>query len=70
MIRALLKLDCSHVASPMCGWGRHIEAVSNKKLRRPHLIEKVQRTNHLPLVAGQSAADFEAVAQIAALAER
>ncbi len=45
--------------------GAHIEPVSIKKLRRPHLIEKNERTNHLALVARQGATDFKAIAQIA-----
>src|SRR4029450_4051367 len=47
------------------GMGPHVQAMSRTKLRRPHLIEKDEWTNHLPLVTGQSAAHLKAVAQIA-----
>jgi hypothetical protein len=42
-----------------------IEPMSRKKLGWSHLIKEDEGTNHLPLVAGQSATDFKAVAQIA-----
>src|SRR5262245_60786190 len=47
------------------GMGPDIEPMSGKKLGWSHLIKEDEGTNHLPLVAGQSAADFKAVAQIA-----
>src|SRR4026209_2966629 len=46
------------------GMGPDVQAMSRKKLRWPHLIEKDEWTNHLPLVTGQSAAHLEAVAQM------
>jgi hypothetical protein len=39
--------------------------MSRKKLGWSHLIKEDEGTNHLPLVAGQSAPDFKSVAQIA-----
>ena len=42
--------------------GPHIEPMSRKKLRRPHLIEEDEGANHLALVAPQGAADFKAIA--------
>ena len=47
------------------GVGPHIEAMSRKELGWSHLIEEDEGSNHLALVAGQSATDFEAIAQIA-----
>jgi hypothetical protein len=47
------------------GMGPDIEPMSGKKLGWSHLIKEDEGTNHLPLVAGQSAADFKAVTQIA-----
>jgi hypothetical protein len=42
-----------------------IKTMSRKKLGWSHLIKEDEGTNHLPLVAGQSAPDFKSVAQIA-----
>jgi hypothetical protein len=47
------------------GVGPHVEAMSRKELGWSHLIKEDEGSNHLALVAGQSATDFEAIAQIA-----
>src|SRR5262245_30320790 len=47
------------------GMWSDIKTMSRKKLGWAHLIKEDKGTHHLPLVAGQSATDFKAVAQIA-----
>src|SRR3954465_4815498 len=42
----------------MCGWGRTSNSLVCQELGRAHLVEKDERSNHLPFEGRQSASDL------------